>query len=168
MKPVPLYPGNEGTVRQESHSAAPMIRAFDASDVVACVELFIDVFNGPPWNDAWTVKGAMAYIWDICRAPGFDGLVALDEERGVIGLLLGRRRRWWNGDEFVIEELCVRPSAQRHGLGASLISRLRGRLVEIGCVRMVVATSTSRGPLRFFERHGFRETAGTRLLVARV
>lgn len=166
MKAVPLYP--EGQQPTPQPAGGSTIRSFDASDIVACVELFIDVFNGPPWNDAWTVKGAMAYLWDICRAPGFDGLVALDEDRGVVALMLGRRRRWWAGDEFLIEEICVRPSVQRRGLGGQLLLRLRERLEQIGCVQMVVATSATRGPLRFFERHGFREAGGMRHLVARV
>ena len=166
MKALPLNPDRDGSAQQTA--GGPNIRAFDASDIVACVELFIDVFNGPPWNDAWTVKGAMAYLWDICRAPGFDGVVAVDDDRNVIGLLLGRRRRWWAGDEFLIEEICVRPGVQRRGVGGLLLRRLRERLAEIGCVQMVLATSATRGPLRFFERHGFREASGMRHLVARV
>lgn len=72
-------------------------------DFYACVDLFMNVFNNAPWNDAWTQGVAEPYLRDYITTPGFNGYIA-EEERKIKGFLMGIRKKWWNGDEFFINE----------------------------------------------------------------
>src|ERR1039458_1140562 len=57
--------------------------------VPRCADLFIAVFNGPPWNESWTAGSSSERLAEITGTPGFAG-VALAAGNDVTGVALGQ------------------------------------------------------------------------------
>jgi len=92
-----------------------IIELFNETHREAVIDVFIDVFNSPPWNDKWTTESACEYLARIMHDKYFMGLCAV-EGREVKGFLLGVYGYWYTGQTYHIKELCVLKDCQRNGL----------------------------------------------------
>ncbi|WP_366248877.1 GNAT family N-acetyltransferase [Terribacillus aidingensis] len=129
------------------------IRLCKENDVKACGDTYSKVFNEAPWNEAWTTESAFSYLNDFYHTPGFAGLVAVENEE-VIGFIFGVKRKWWSGDEFFINEMCVRANQQNKGVGKALMDYLI-RMTDAETISLL----TDRGlpAENFYKRSGFKE-----------
>lgn len=121
-----------------------------------CLELFLRVFSGPPWNDRWSsISHAKGYLEDIINAPGFIGIVGF-EKGALIGMLFGNIRKWYSGDEFWINEFCIENKFQRNGLGTIMVSFLKNELFQKNIFRITLLTGRETPAAAFYEKNGFR------------
>lgn len=134
-----------------------MIRPFiENNDFQACINLMLNVFNNEPWNDNWTYEGAEKYLLDYINTPGFKGFIA-EEDNKTKGFLFGFRKRWWQGDEFYINEMCVEISEQRNGIGTKLIKYLEDKLAAEGIENITLLTDRGIPAEHFYKKNGFNE-----------
>lgn len=132
------------------------IEKYSDKDFQACVELFINVFNQDPWNDRWEQDHAKDYLSDYIHTPGFIGVVA-KEGSSIQGFIFGFRKRWWSGDEFYINEMCVDQALQRNGIGTELLNYLRDLLKGENISRITLLTDKGIIAEKFYEKNGFNE-----------
>ncbi|HSP22087.1 MAG TPA: GNAT family N-acetyltransferase [Planococcus sp. (in: firmicutes)] len=132
------------------------LRIFRKNDLQNCTETFVSVFNDAPWNDEWDMEKATNYLADFSKTPGFTGILAV-EDTEIIGFIFGSRRRWWSGDEFFINEMCVKGEQQQKGVGKKLLNRLAEELE--GSTITSVSLLTDRGipAEHFYKKNGFEE-----------
>lgn len=134
-----------------------MLKPFVASDDLGgCIKLLLNVFNNEPWNDSWTFEGAEKYLQDYIETPGFKGFVA-EEENKIIGFIFGFRKRWWQADEFYVNEMCVEISEQRNGIGTKLINYLEINLKTEGVENITLLTNRGIPAEEFYKKNGFSE-----------
>lgn len=134
-----------------------MIRSFVArDDLGGCINLLLNVFNNAPWNDNWTFQGAEKYLLDYIETPGFKGIVA-EEENKIKGFIFGFRKRWWEADEFYVNEMCVEISEQRNGIGTKLIEYLENSLITEGIENITLLTNRGIPAEEFYKKNGFSE-----------
>lgn len=57
------------------------IRKLIKDDLENCIQLFMEVFNQPPWNNNWTYEIAHQFFVDLWNTPGFRGYVAISESK---------------------------------------------------------------------------------------
>lgn len=129
---------------------------FTERDLVKCTKTFIEVFNEEPWNDKWTIEKAERYLHDFYRTPGFIGILAM-EDGEVLGFLFGIRRAWWSGDEFFIQEMCVKGDRQKRGIGNALLGRLEEELEAHSVTQLSLLTDRGIPAERFYKKNGFAE-----------
>ncbi|WKA51750.1 GNAT family N-acetyltransferase [Planococcus liqunii] len=132
------------------------INYVEESDLSLCTDVFIEVFNGEPWNDEWESEKAGRYLLDFYRMPGFLGLLATEGEE-LIGFLFGVRRVWWSGDEFFIHEMCVKSSQQNKGIGKALMDRLLEELEARSITHLSLLTDRGIPAEAFYKKNGFTE-----------
>ncbi|RRJ61731.1 GNAT family N-acetyltransferase [Paenibacillus oralis] len=128
------------------------IRHYSFEDFQGCVELFIHVFNQEPWKDNWTQEKARQYLQDYIDTPGFKGVVA--DDINIKGFIMGIRKRWWSGDEFFINEMCVDTANQRSGVGTRLLDHLDNALKSEGIERITLLTSKGVPAEQFYRKNG--------------
>lgn len=137
------------------------LRPYRPEDLDPCADLFLRVFGEEPWNDRWpSVERARSYLADFVATPGFMGFVALESTQ-FVALCVGHRRRWWQGDEYYVDELCVAPERQGQGIGTRFLSYIEERLLEQGIRHVVLLTRTDVPAAAFYEKQGFRTSSGT-------
>ena len=127
---------------------------FAAEDIERCLDLFISVFNRPPWHDKWTTQTARANLEDASGIPGAFGLVARSQAK-VIGFVLGHREIQDVTMNFYIKELCVSPEYQGQGVGKQILRRLEAELKERGVDGIYLLTARGSPAEAFYKRLGF-------------
>lgn len=132
------------------------LRLFERNDLLKCIDTFISVFNQEPWNDEWSTETANRYLMDFTNTPGFIGVVAVEGEE-VIGFVLGVRKQWWSGEEFFINELCVRIEKQKTGVGSALMNFLMQTLESSGISNITLLTDRGTPAEVFYKKFGFTE-----------
>ena len=77
---LPWAPPDAG--RNEMTGAQTVvIRPWEPGDDDALLAGFVDACNGPPWNDAWSLATAAAYLGELRGIPRSASLVAVARPR---------------------------------------------------------------------------------------
>ncbi len=142
-----------------------LIRSATASDLDALTAVFISCFNEPPWNDGWTFAVARERLAAILESRLFCGAVAFIDEEPV-GLVLGQKERWVDAFHFNLQEMCVRSSHQRRGLGRSLLAHLKQELRRDGVSKMYLITGPDGPADAFYSAAGFYRSRGRVVMAA--
>jgi ribosomal protein S18 acetylase RimI-like enzyme len=144
------------------------VRAFRDGDLDRCVELFVKVFSQEPWEDQWpSAERAQAYLSDIMGTPGFRGYVAC-EGRQILGMCFGHKVRWWSGDEYYLDELCVDSAVQRNGIGTQLVEYAKERLLKEGVQFIVLLTEKDTVASQFYAKQGFEASDKAAFMYNRI
>lgn len=131
-----------------------IIRRFQDNDLPQCIDIFVNSFRQDPWNEMWAYQTAQNYLVNSVASPGFVGIVACDNDR-ITGMLFGRKRQWWDGYEFHIEEMCVNPDVQGLGIGTKLLNYVMKNVVDTSTKRIKLWTHSSSLAYKFYENRGF-------------
>jgi ribosomal protein S18 acetylase RimI-like enzyme len=101
------------------------------------------------------------YVGEYLAFPGNSILLA--EEGGRVAGLLSvslRPNLYHAANSALIEELVVRESTRRRGVGSALMSELLRRLPSQGCAEVSVTTMPdNEGAIRFYRSHGLVDEA---------
>lgn len=136
-----------------------IIREFKASDLDEIVVLFMDVFNQPPWNNRWSNDNAKELIQDFINTRGFMGYIARDEseDSSIVGVVLGREKKWWRGKEYYIEEFFVRAELQGRGYGTQMLEFVYEDIKNKGIRRVALLTDKNSPAFNFYTNKDFKE-----------
>ena len=131
-----------------------MIRTLVGADLEACVELYVDTFNAPPWSESWTAEDARRRLEDVMATPRSHGVGAWDECGSLIGFAVGCRERSEREDHFLLREMCVRSDRRQEGWGTRLLGVLALEVAEVR--HWYLLTAGESGAAAFYESLGFR------------
>ena len=129
----------------------------DGSSFEEIKSLFRSVFTQPPWNDDWSNEEQLdQYLMDLmgARTPLVLGLV---EDGELIGVSLGSIRHWYEGTEYIIDELCIKTELQGRGYGSQLLSLIEEHLRGRGLHTIYLTTDRDVPAFEFYRSRGFRE-----------
>lgn len=130
------------------------IRRIEERDLKVLAELFVSVFNAPPWNESWTIKWAYDRLDIIFKSHRFYGYVA--EKHGTaIGAIFSRLGSYKGMLELEIIENYVSGNAQRKGVGAALMSELKLQAQQDGISCFVLQTDKTTFAKEFYLKYGF-------------
>jgi aminoglycoside 6'-N-acetyltransferase I len=132
---------------------AGRIEALTADRLDECANLLVTTFNAEPWNDSYTHDTAKKQLAWHLRVPGCLGLVAVNN--GIVAFAIGYREPTDVGDVFNLSIFCVRPDAQRTGVGTRLLRHLEGSLGEGGVKTVYLGTRRGTPAEAFYARHGY-------------
>lgn len=130
-----------------------MLRDFTVDHLDPCVEVYVETFAAPPWDEEWTRADARQRLGDMLATPRAHGLCVVEDDT-VVGFALGQLERSGPDDHFLLREMCVRPGHQRSGLGGVLLAGLTDRLP--GVEHWYLLTARESPAADFYQRHGFR------------
>ncbi len=140
-------------------------RSADSNDIDSCVEIFIETFRQPPWNEEWEEAITRQRIAQVFETPYFHGVIA--ESAGeVIGFAIGFREPWINGYVFYIKETCIHPSFQRTGTGTALMQFLSSQLQELHVQKIYLLTARGDSAEAFYQKLGFY-TSGKMIMMGK-
>lgn len=131
-----------------------MIADLTAADLDACVEVFVETFAAPPWDEAWTPADARRRLEDFLGTPRSRGVGVRDTDGRLVGFALGHLERFGTDDHFLLQEMAVLPRDQRSGHGSTLLAALREGMP--GVTHWHLLTARDSPAAAFYARHGFR------------
>lgn len=132
-------------------------------DMLELSELYVSVFNGPPWYNQWTVATAMDKMKQLIYSDGFYGLIcSVDSE--PCGFILGFREDQHDESHFHIKEMGVVCVKQHSGIGSQLMVELERILKDSGVHKMYLVTGKITEIVSFYTKNGFEEWDNMALL----
>lgn len=140
------------------------LRPMGREDREACVELFLETFSQPPWNDAYSREQVTAFFDRYFADSYFLGYVLLEEGR-LAGLCLGAKKPWLEGMEYYIDQFCIHPRRQGKGLGSRFLRLVEEDARRLGLNGLLLMTERGYPSYGFYRRNGFSELGDTVLLV---
>jgi aminoglycoside 6'-N-acetyltransferase I len=130
------------------------IETFTIDHLDDCAHLFMIAFNAEPWNDKYTRDTARKQLAWHLEVPGYLGLVSINND-GKVAFAVGYREPTDVGDVFHLSIFCVRPDAQRTGVGSRLLNRLEERLGKSGVNTVYLGTNKGTPAEAFYRKHGY-------------
>ncbi|MCC5621812.1 GNAT family N-acetyltransferase [Nostoc sp. CHAB 5715] len=132
------------------------IQTFTTEYLDKCAHLYIEVFNGEPWNEEWTFETAKARLFEILNTPGFVGFVFKQDE--LLGFVAGYCKQGQKSKSFYLEEICVRPNKQRQGIGTRLLNQLMDTLTAMEVTGVYLLTKKDGQAEAFYTKHGYQRS----------
>ena len=126
----------------------------DSSHLKGCSNLFVEVFNGSPWNESWSFETASKRLEDCYATLGFYGIVAIEENK-VFGFALGFSEVSYEGQHFYLKEMCVQANKQRSGIGTKIVDTLYRDLADKDISMIYLLTMRDSSAADFYQKCGF-------------
>ena len=130
-----------------------IVRELKADDLMACSDLYSQVFSGSPWSENWNKEKAYERLSHFQRSEGFIGLVAEDEK--IKAFVLGNAEPFLDGYWFYLREMCVSRKIQGQGVGTKFLNKLNETLETHKVKNIYLATDRNIPAAKFYEKNGF-------------
>jgi len=128
--------------------------AMNEKQLPEIVDMYIDAFNAPPWNDKWTRETATKRLRQMINCEGFMGLVCC-KDNILSGMILGNVEHYFDCTQFHIKEFCVRLDLRGSGVGAQLLRAFESRLEACGVEKLYLFTSRTDETELFYQKRGY-------------
>ncbi|NFA59625.1 GNAT family N-acetyltransferase [Clostridium sporogenes] len=122
-------------------------------DIKEVVDIYMNTFNSPPWNDKWTIETASKRLYQMINCESSYGLVAYEDEL-ICGIILGNEEQYYDGIVFNIKEFCVRNDIRNKGLGTKIFEEFENRLKGKGMTKITLVTTKDYRTEGFYKKRG--------------
>ena len=131
----------------------------DQSYLEEMASLYKSAFFGEPWNDDWSdEEQLMEYIKE--KSGGFRAInYGLRLDGKLVALSLGQITHWWEGTNYVLEELCVSPEYQGTGIGTRFMELIEADLKKQDVKGIFLQTDSDKPAYKFYQKNGFKEVS---------
>ena len=131
-----------------------MIKKFELSDLTACAEIMMSVYNNELWQCHWSLETAENYLRDYVEGKKFIGYT-LWLDNTIKGAILCHEKIWWNNNEVFIDEMFVVPELQRQGYGTDLLNSVECYIKEHNLAGFTLTTNRFAPASHFYRKNGF-------------
>ena len=131
----------------------------DQSYLEEMASLYKSAFFGEPWNDDWSDEEQLTeYIKE--KSGGFRAInYGLRLDGKLVALSLGQITHWWEGTNYVLEELCVSPEYQGTGIGTRFMELIEADLKKQDVKGIFLQTDSDKPAYKFYQKNGFKEVS---------
>lgn len=136
----------------------------DKAYIPILAEIYVETYNAPPWNDKWTVSLATQRLDEMINCRDSYGLVCIDNESKIIGMIVGNSETYYNCAQFFIKDFFVIPSVQGRGIGSALMDELESRLKSKGIDKTYLLTSRTDKTEKYYQKRGYQSWNGMVLM----
>ena len=128
----------------------------DESFLPQMIELYRSVFMEKPWEDDWRDSEQLEqYIREV--SGGYHALnYGLLIDGTLAAVSMGEIRHWWEGTDYIIEELCVAVPLQGQGVGTRFLKLIEDDIRSRGAAGIFLQTEADQPAYDFYRQRGFR------------
>ena len=130
------------------------IRNIREDDIPQLADLFVAVFNAPPWSQDWKKEWAYERLSIIHKSYRFYGCL-VETENVPVAAILSRVGSFMGELELEVLEMFVSNSRQREGLGGVLLDELKSHAKTDGISCLVLQTGRDTFAKDFYLKYGF-------------
>ena len=129
-------------------------KEIEKEDLASLAAMYVETFNAPPWNDAWTPETAGTRLRQMAEAETFYGICAYEEDV-LCGMVVGFAEQFYDWVLFEIKEFCVRNTSRGNGIGSEIYREFERRLRERNIENVQLMTLRGNATEHFYEKNGF-------------
>ena len=132
------------------------ISAITRQDLASLSQLYVSVFNNPPWNEHWEYSWAYERLNWVHQAQGFIGFVVLDKNI-PIGAILGHFVPFQGSKGFTVSEFFVSTNYQNRGVGTRLLQKIELELRQKNYSFVSLLTSKNSVAESFYLKRDYKK-----------
>ncbi|MBP5604022.1 MAG: GNAT family N-acetyltransferase [Ruminiclostridium sp.] len=133
------------------------VRELDRTELIEAAALYRTVFGSKPWNEDWSDENKLsAYIVDIAGAENSLNFGLFANGR-IIAAALGSVRHWWQGSDYILEELFVYPELQGSGVGTRFMKMIEDDLRKRSIAGIYLQTDNDKPAYSFYIKNSYNE-----------
>ncbi len=121
-------------------------------------KIIVEAYRAPPWNEAWTLDGAMARMGELSTTPGWLGVGALSDG-ALLGFAVGLPHTSATGRGLYIPEIAVHPDHQGKGIGKRLLQLLEDEAREAGFSGAWLLSQSRGTAAEYYKGSGYRQVS---------
>lgn len=131
----------------------------DKSDLKEMAQVFKSAFYGEPWNDDWSdEEQLLKYVSE--KSGGFHAInYGLRIDGKLVAISMGQITHWWEGTNYVLDELAVSSDCQGSGIGTRFIQMIEEDLKKRGIKGIFLQTDSDKPAYKFYQKNGFNDVA---------
>ncbi len=131
----------------------------DKSDLKEMAQVFKSAFYGEPWNDDWSDEDQLLkYVSE--KSGGFHAInYGLRIDGKLVAISMGQITHWWEGTNYVLDELAVSSDCQGSGIGTRFIQMIEEDLKKRGIKGIFLQTDSDKPAYKFYQKNGFNDVA---------
>ncbi len=134
-----------------------LFKELDRTELKEAALLYRTVFGSKPWNEDWSDENKLSsYILDIAGAENSLNLGLFADGR-IIAAALGSVRHWWQGSDYILEELFVSPELQGSGIGTRFMKMIEDDLRKRSIAGIYLQTDNDKPAYSFYRKNNFDE-----------
>ena len=129
------------------------IRTATKKDIGEIAKLMLEEFSKPPFNEKTTINSvikSLNFYFKIGKA-----FVAI-EDKVIIGIVVFKVEQWWKGQVILIEDLAVKESFKKQGVGKSLTDKVEDYAKEIKAKSVSFTTHKKSSAVKFYTKQGYK------------
>ena len=129
----------------------------DQSYLPDMAKLYKSAFYGEPWNDDWSDEEQLTeYVKE--KSGGFHAInYGLLMDGKLVAISMGQITHWWEGTNYVLDELCVSPDYQGIGLGTRFMGLIENDLKKRSVKGIFLQTDLDKPAYKFYQKNGFKD-----------
>ena len=127
------------------------------SDLPQMAQLYKTAFGRAPWNDDWSDETQLMEYMKEITSPYHALHYGLFIDGTLAALSIGMIRHWWEGTNYNIEEFCVDPALQGHGIGTRFMEMISEDIRNRGLSGIFLQTDSDKPAYRFYLKNGFQD-----------
>ena len=129
----------------------------DQSYLEEMKSLFKSAFYGKPWHDDWSDDGMLTeYVKE--KSGGLHAInYGMLKDGKLVALSMGQITHWWEGTNYVLDELCVSPDCQGTGLGTRFMELIEEDLKKRDAKGIFLQTDDDKPAYQFYKKKGFND-----------
>mgnify|MGYP002733594359 CR=1 FL=1 len=131
-----------------------VVNTLSLENINECTKLYVDVFNGEPWNDGWKEADAKERLTELFNHQRFLG-IGIYNNKELIGFSLGYIERWLHSSHFYLNEMCIKATFQGKGIGSILISALEEYCMKNNISDIYLLTARDGQAEAFYRKNGY-------------
>lgn len=136
------------------------IRTLQPEDVVSCARVYVDAYQGPPYDGCFDEDLARAILTEMRRRSPETCFVA-EVDGTLVGFILCTTLA---GIRATIEEFAVDPAHQRRGIGRRLLEHVCSLFRQSHYATVELIVDRLAPALAMYRRFGFTESDRYRLM----
>ena len=130
-------------------------KEINLTDIDEIAKMYVETFNAPPWNDAWTIDTSSKRLSQMINCEEFYGITAY-ENQDLCGMIMGSYEQFYNGVMFNVKEFCVKNEMRNKGYGTKIFEEFEKLLIARGVSEIVLFTLKDDSTETFYRKRGLR------------
>lgn len=139
-----------------------IFQRIDEDQAPQAAAIIVAAYKAPPWNEAWTLDGAMARMVELSTTPGWLGVGAL-ADGALLGFAVGLPHTSASGKGLYIPEIAVHPDHQGKGIGKQLLHLLEAEARSAGFSGAWLLSQSRGTAAEYYKASGYRQAAGLKV-----
>lgn len=131
------------------------VKSFDRGHLQDGVDLFMDTFARPPWNDKYESRQQVVDFFENYLGDSYFMGYALEQDGALVGLCIGAKKPYIKGMEYYIDQLCIAHACQGQGLGGKFMAAIEADTKKKGLKAIILNTERGTPAEGFYLKNGF-------------